>query len=521
MNAPGPQPGPGPASVAAALDGGPIPGRDAVADHTWCCEHPEPWHYFHPLALARLLSGLARVSEVDPVETAWSMRIASWAAGEEADSVLAQLEVDADLTPKLRAAAAGLRRRVQPDSTLAAAPELAPACGCDTGAERDPASATAAIPELLSDLRSARDPVLRDALVHTLLRLAPDAPADMRSSVLIELVAAEQPAAEALWQRWFHGDAGSSLSDGGRAHLALALAGCGQSWARLASARVVAHLTRGLSAYEVYELTRALDRAPAAGEAERRAVRQVITAAPWWAPAAASDPAVALVVAAALGLPGVERDFRRAARPGVFSSGIWRRTEGRRAVAEAAGYLPGAVAARRIAKWLDDPGLGVRREAARSLWRLDQPDMLQAHLRHSVLPGKALFDIEGVDVIRYAVDALVRHRPPRAEQTLAAMLRNESLHIHDLADRVALALVFLDDPHALLPHPQTQIPWAVHAALTPVPLARWEIMRDPVAQVAQYLARHWDRPDLRAGAEPPLSHLQRVHLQRRMLAACG
>ena len=56
------------------------PGTDPVADHTWCCEHPEPWRYFRPEAEERLLSGLERVypARLGPAQLglAWSFNFA-------------------------------------------------------------------------------------------------------------------------------------------------------------------------------------------------------------------------------------------------------------------------------------------------------------------------------------------------------------------------------------------------------------------------------------------------------------
>jgi hypothetical protein len=489
------------------------PGQDPVADHTWCCEHPEPWHYFVSDNEARLLSGLSRVYRVDPVEAAWSLHIAAWAATEAAIPVLTEVATSLALPPKSRLVAQEVLFALDPEGAGARPLSETIAQARDQGA--------GALIELLGATHGAES---RRAIADCLAELAGGRlPVGERLAAVTELASERHPRAAELVDRWLLGPGRLALDDEQRAHALLACASSGEDWGLDCASHILADDPGRVGLYEIYEATKslALRPPPALTDAARHALLGAIRGLAVWNEQSPHRADYQLVIQAALLGPAAARAVHRASRPGGFL-GLFGRSNRRphlRAVAEAAGYI-GDSAVPLLGRLVRETRLMVRREAARSLWRLDSAPASEAlldFLGTAVLPGKIGLDVEGVEAVRLALDALVRDPVPSAPPVLAALLVAPHLQIDDLAERTAVTLARLGDARCELPHPQAKIPRIAHAALTPLSVTRREALADYVRDAARWLEQ--SRGVDLAIPEGDLGHRSRVHLQRRIRAA--
>ena len=189
------------------------PGHDPVADHVWCCEHPEPWHYFRPVAYQRLLSAIERVYRVDPVEASWCLGILEWTATPEAIPLLNRILVDRAVSPKQQRKIRQILQNLEDGSAL---PENA-----FSHADLQKKN----IPDLLKLLQQTQDLSPRKKAIELLI----DAYANPDNKIyavdiLSEVLSEQHPAAAKLVSAAISAGGSNSLSPDDRAQLFLACA---------------------------------------------------------------------------------------------------------------------------------------------------------------------------------------------------------------------------------------------------------------------------------------------------------
>lgn len=479
----------------------PPPGVDPVADHGWCCTHPEQWRYFRPDAEARMLSALGAIFRVDPVETEFLLDLAEWAATEAALPVVQRLVASGDLAPKLAGRAASLRERLRPPGGVTAA--VGPLDGADNAA-------------LVERLHHTREAAHRERIADELARRARDA---RDVTIACELLGERHPAGASLMRALVAGVERSALTEEQRAIAALA---CAASGLQEAMEPLVALLDDGrpMDTHDLYEVVKAFATdPPLLGDSERSSLVTAVHRC--LVPSGSMDRARALVIDAMLLGTGAARRVAMASL-GIRLRPLTRgeRTGWRRSLAEASGWIdtPGSV--RRLATLACSEERSVRSEAMRALRRLGTPAASGAALRGVARMVRAIrpaLDIDGAEAIHTALDLLVRVPAKGTADVLAHVLRTAAFDGHGVQARAAIALAQLDDPRCLRPHRASGLPALVAALLLPLPVTpgrarTGELFDAGVAWLERYSAQALVADDA------PNEHLRRVHTSRRILA---
>ncbi len=479
------------------------PGQDPVADHTWCCEHPEPWRYFRPDAEARLLSGLQRVYRIDPVEAGWSLRIVHWTASPDAIPVLARVVSDDALPPRRRAQAQTLLRTLE--GTKAEAPKE------PMGAE--PTQNSSNTPTLLKKLTETHDRTKRAFIVDELsLRFDTENSADIRLDILCELLGERHPDRATLLEKSLRSEHRIPMSNPTRSRLILACATARDD-------SVLEHMHDLLDcpnarpdSYDVYEAIKALVRAPPKrlDESYRRELLNTLRRQHWWEVKSDEERGQARVIEAALGGIAPPR-WRLWGSPHAAPL---------RYVAEALGFLETSQAIRRLGRLLRDGTLSVRSQAARSLRRIGTSEAartLAVHVRDDVLPGRVPYDIEGISTVTVTIDAVISHQLKDAANLLYDLLHTPTMQAHDIPERCAIGLSLLNDPRCMDLHGPSGLPALIHAALSRIPLRSPSPLLGHLHHAIRWLIEHQALPmTLPSTLVPP--HGERVALSRSLLA---
>jgi len=478
------------------------PGVDPVADHTWCCEHPEPWHYFQEEAEARLLSGLSRVFRVDPVETSWSLRIAEWTASERAIEVLEEILSENAVTPKVRKRCQRLLRLVAQRPKIACEPE-------ENTHEHE------TVEELLACVRSPEGGTRRARAADALgTQLSEIEFSSIQVAALSELVGMEHPSSDPILQSWTLQFPSCNAVE--EANLLLSASASSRPVAFEFLEARLANSRRGFEIYDVYEAIRALMRSRPSNATQERLDRLLskLRTHGWWRSSSPEERSQMMVVESALSqgksLNGsaVIAWLERFIRPDL--KGNYRQ--------EAFGFLVNGRGLRVLKRGLTDPELFVRREAARSLRRHNTENAVQIlvdHVREQILPGHLPLDIEGADVVRYAMDGVLEIGSEGGEDFMYDVFSEPALATHDLRQRAALGLCFLKDARCLESEKSSGLPAVVQAAICPLPSESGDPLEGYLLRVSHWLrdACDWnlDIP------EAPLTHLERVKLSRSMV----
>lgn len=492
----------------------PPPGQDPVFDHTWCCEHPDPWHYFDPEALARLLSGLRRVYRVDPVEAAWSLRIVEWAATEAAIPVLQEIVTENMLPPQTQRIAAKVLARLEHE--LSQTPE-SPA-----PRQVEPPPDHATLDMLLAQLSDAQSPAERARIADALARKAEVEPQlDKKVAAISELLCERHPMAPELLEKWVIGKRGTALNTEMRTQLMLATAAAQNDKAYSFLERLLLHDSGGLLTYDVYEAIKSLVDRPPPGfdDVARQRLLDGLRRTRVFTQATPADAGQLLVITAALGGETVSAAVRA---QGSFFRRLFsaeaRRTRWHRYFTDALGYIGDEDSIRILGRLLRSRRLGIRAAAAVSLRRIHSVAAAQTlvdHVRTDVLTGKVPFDIDGVQVVRHAFDMAVLHRPKNAADTLALVLKTDRMEADDIADRAAIGLCILGDERCLTTRKDTGLPKLLHAVLSHQDVRRGEVLGAYIGHAARWLNDRY-QAGFTIPAEP-MGQLARVYLQRAML----
>jgi hypothetical protein len=477
------------------------PGADPVADHTWCCEHPEPWNYFKKESEERLLSGLGRVFRVDPVEMSWSLRIAEWAATDSAQSVLREILSENVVPPKARKRCERLLHHVGQDND-----------GESPGME----SVEVHFDALVKGLLSPRYEGDRQAAAGLLsARLGEAETARDQVLALAEIVGMGHAGGDEWLYRWVAHP--PSLSQEEETHLLLASGASGRGSAFAFVERALSSSSRGFEVYDVYETIRALmrNRPQEATEERLDAMRLCLLSHSWWKGVTAEERGQMHVVESAL------HSAKSHADEGVVKRIVrgWKWKSIKRVYQlEALGYGLSGRVLRRLRVGLRDPELFVRREAGRSLRRLGSKaatDILVNHVREQIIPGHLPFDIEGADGVRYAMDGVLEEGDPAGSSFLYDVFRESTMRTHDLPQRAALSLCFLGDDRCMRTSSESGLPELVQAAISPLSSESLDPLEQYQVRSARWIQRTY-------GANLPIpdgdpTHLERVHLSRAMV----
>lgn len=476
------------------------PGADPVADHTWCCEHPEPWNYFDPVAEARLLSGLSRVFRVDPVETSWSLRIAEWAGTEASQTVLREILAENAVTPKVRLRCERLLRAVCDGDDLSPPQEPSPDSFSELvdvlGAVRDEGNRQDSARILAGKLDQA------ESLQELLLAVS-------------ELLGMGHEAVDEIVGSWMTSPPAWSAEEEAHVLLSASASGRDQGFLLLESRLLASR--RGFQVYDVYEAVRALMRSlpPVATKERLRALYEGLNGQVWWRATDGEEAGQMAVVGAAL--TGGETLRKKSLFDGLFAVLKGTALKGNYQQ-EALGYSGGKKALRKLKAGLQDPELFVRREAARALCRIGGEGAIQvlvAHVREQILPGHLALDIEGADVVRYAMDGTLENHSGGDADFLYEIFNEPSMGIHDLRQRAALGLCFLGDSRCMAMEESSHLPALIQAAISPLASESEDPLQGYLERTAKWLNHTYgttfDVP------EPSPTHLERVHLSREMV----
>ncbi len=458
------------------------PGVDPVADHTWCCEHPEPWNYFDSEAEKRLLSGLGRVFRVDPVETSWSLRIAEWAVSERGIPVLKTILAENAVSPKVRRRCHALLRELGEDGRE------------EHGGEKTSNSQVEA--SLAWDAKGDGVPPGREAVV--------------------EWIGRGEAAGDSYCRQWMHSPPSWSLEEETEVLLAASASG------RDAPFELLAHrLTssrRGFAVYDVYEMVRALMRKPppSATPQKLQSMERTLREQPWWRAKGREERGQQVVVESALS--GGERltQFRIGGKWGMMRrppipGGYWQ---------EACSFCQTPWGAQELGRGLRSPELFVRRQAARGLRRHGTPAAtmeLMSVVRREIRSGRIPLDIEGAEVVRQAMDGVLHHRPDGGIDFVAEVFGADVFRVHDLHHRAALTLGLFGDTRCLKPSPTSHLPAVVEAAVSPLHCRPGDPLEGAAESIAPRLEEWLDAPIPTGSGKTP--HLSRVAMSRAMVAA--
>lgn len=493
----------------------PPPGQDPVFDHTWCCEHPDPWYYFDPEAENRLLSGLKRVYRVDPVEAAWSLRIVEWAATEAALPVLQEIIAENLLPPQTQRIAAKVLTRLEAE--LAAAPQK------PESNPILPVAENATIDLLLTRLSDAQSPAERTFVASAIAqRVEAEPQLDKKVAAISELLCERHPSATELLEKLVMGRRTVALTAEMRTQLMLAAAAAQHDKAYSFLERLLLNDSAGLLLYDVYEAIKSLADRPPPGldETARQRLLDGLKRTRIFTQATPADAGQLLVITAALGGESVSAAVRA---QGSFFRRLFsmeaRRTRWHRYFTDALGYIGDDDSVQILGRQLRSRRLGIRAAAALSLRRINSVAAAQTlvdHVRTDVLTGKVPFDIDGVQVVRQAFDMAVIHKPKGAADTLAMVLKTERMEADDIADRAAIGLCILGDDRCLTIRKDTGLPKLLHAVLSHQDVRRGEALGAYIGHAARWLNERY-HANFKIPAEP-MGQLARVYLQRAMLA---
>jgi hypothetical protein len=273
----------------------------------------------------------------------------------------------------------------------------------------------------------------------------------------------------------------------------------------------------GIPIYDTYEGIKALCLNPTTKPepTHRFALNELLFEQAWFHPKSAEDAGQISVIHAALveDEAAVAGPWKLRLRwPG--KSGIIHRYR-----AEQLGFVGGARAERQLTRMLRHRELSVRRQSARSLCQIGSPTGISALIEHvalDVTTGRVPFDIEGVDVVRHAIDAIVRSRHPNGTEVLTTLLETPDMRADDLPGRVAVALCVLKDHRCMRLREDNGLPEVLHAALTPLPSTPGSLLDQHTRKAALWLKEHLDAP--LTVPPSPLTHLDRVRLSQDMIS---
>ena len=197
-------------------------------------------------------------------------------------------------------------------------------------------------------------------------------------------------------------------------------------------------------------------------------------------------------------------------RPRI-SGGYWQ---------EACSYSRSSWAVREMGRGLRSPELFVRRQAACGLHRqgsVDATRELMAVVRKEIRQGRIPLDIEGAEIVRQAMDGVLRNRPEGGVDFLAEVFEADLFRVHDLHQRAALALGFLSDDRCLELEPESQLPGIVEALISPLQCRPDDPLRDAVERLAPQIGDWLDSSPVVGEEKTP--HLRRVEQSRTWVAA--
>ena len=160
----------------------------------------------------------------------------------------------------------------------------------------------------------------------------------------------------------------------------------------------------------------------------------------------------------------------------------------------------------------------MRREAARSLCRIGgrgAVEILVAHVREQIIPGHLPLDIEGADVVRYAMDGVLEGGNESDVDFLHDVFNEPSMAIHDLRQRAAIGLCLMNDSRCMTPENSSQMPSLIQAAISPMAFESKDPLRGYLVRVTRWLNQCYGTELKVPEGEP--SHLERVHLSRKMV----
>jgi len=253
---------------------------------------------------------------------------------------------------------------------------------------------------------------------------------------------------------------------------------------------------------------------PCLDDSTRRSLLEALQQRPWWQAASDEDAGQIYVIETALsGHISTRRRWINRVRS-VWGGGRVPTTY----VAEALAYVGDGDAVRRLQRYLRNPELFVRRQAARSLMQIGSEaavDALLVHVGSDLVTGGVPFDIESADVIRYTIDAILMHQNTKGGDLLAELLSLSAMRAHDIPQRAALALCLLGDDRCMWLSPESGLPEAIHAAISPLGVRPGDPFYNYTAKVARWVRDSCDVP--LAVPDGSLTHLQRIHLSREMV----
>jgi hypothetical protein len=482
------------------------PGHDPVADHIWCCEHPEPWHYFQTIPYQRLLSAIERVYRVDPVEASWCLGILEWTATPEAIPLLERILIDRAVPPKQQRKIRHILKNLETQTATS------------HGDIHDEDLDQFSIPELLKTLQQTVDPLRRKKAINLLVDAFPASTSKPYTvEILSEVLSEQHPSGADLVATTITPRGSASLNPEDRAQLFLACA----TWIHPTALETIHLLLEstqgGLPIYDTYEGIKALCLNPQTkpNPIERKSLYEHLLGQNWYQAKCAEEAGQMGVISSAL-LEEQDTDFKpwkqRFRWPG--KSGVLRRY-----LAERRGFLHNPRSERWLKRMLRDREISVRRQAARSLTQIGSNpcvDSLIEHVAKDIITGRVPFDIEGVDVVRHTIDMVVRSQNPAGMDLLTTLLHTPTMRADDLPSRTAVALCVLDQDHCMRRRDDNHLPEILHAALTPLPSTPGSLLDQHTYKAAQWMKSRFDAPFSLTSL--PLSHLARVRLSQDMLA---
>jgi hypothetical protein len=141
--------------------------------------------------------------------------------------------------------------------------------------------------------------------------------------------------------------------------------------------------------------------------------------------------------------------------------------------------------------------------------------VLVAHVREQILPGHLALDIEGADVVRYAMDGTLENHRGGNGDFLYEIFNEPSMGIHDLRQRAALGLCILGDNRCMAVEESSHLPSLIQAAISPLASESKDPLQGYLERTARWLNHTYGTTFNVPDSRP--THLERVHLSREMV----